>query len=153
MEDQQQSIQSLEPTASVPGWLVGWGQIVFVSYRSPHGAVGTGEGVVHEYSLERGWGHDVGWGQRGSQVGNNFLGNPKVFSSLVVYDGFLLLDKYKIQENLYKGKIVCCVTTVLNHHSIPAIVFDVNCPHLYSNVECGHEKQGGHLVQTLSRGR
>ena len=43
--------------------------------------------------------------------------------------------------------------TVLNHHSIPAIVFDVNCPHLYSNVECGHEKQGGHLVQTLSRGR
>ena len=44
-------------------------------------------------------------------------------------------------------------STVLAHHSIPAIVFDVNCPHLYSNVECGHEKQGGHLVQTMSRGR
>ena len=40
---------------------------------------GSGEGVVHEYSLERGWGHDVGRGQRGSQVGNYFLGNPKVF--------------------------------------------------------------------------
>ena len=24
------------------GWLVRWGQIVFVSYRSPHGAVGRG---------------------------------------------------------------------------------------------------------------
>ena len=49
---------------------------------------------------------------------------------------------------------MCCVATVLlNHHSIMAIVLIVNCPHLYSNVECGHEKQGGHLVQTLSRGR
>ena len=135
------------------GWLVGWGQIDFVSYRSPHG-VGSVVGlVVHEYSLERGWGHDVGRGQRGSQVANNFLGNPKVFPSPVVYDGVLLLDKYKIQENLYKGKIVCCVPTVLNHHSIPAIVLNVDCPHLYSNVERGHEKQGGHLVQTLSRGR
>ena len=65
-----------------PGWLAGWGQIVFVSYRSPHGAVGTGEGVVHEYSLERGWGHDVGWGQRGSQVGYNVLGKPKSFPIL-----------------------------------------------------------------------
>ena len=63
--------------------------------------------VVHEYSLERGWGQDVGWGsgQRGSQVGNNLLGNPKVFSSPIVYNGFLLLDKYRIQENLFKGKI------------------------------------------------
>ena len=115
--------------------------------------MGTWEGVVHEYSLERGWGHDVGWGQRGSQVGNNFLGNPKVFPSLVVYDGFLFLEKPRIQENPFKGKIMCCVTTVLNHHSILAIVLIVDCPHLYSNVECGHEKQGGHLVQTLSRGR
>ena len=98
MEDQQQSIQSLEPTASV-SWSVGWGQIVFVSYRSPHGAVGTGEGVVHEYSLERGWGHDVGRGQRGSQVGNYFFGQSQSFPILIVYDGFLFPETPRIQEN------------------------------------------------------
>ena len=148
-----------------PSWLVRWlvrwlvGDKLFSSHTGHHmghGAVGAGEGVVnvHEYSLERGWGHDVGRGQRGSQVGNNFLGKPKVFSSPVVYDaGLLLLEKPRIQENPYKGKIVCCVSSVLNHRSIPAIVFYLNGPHLYSNVECGHEKQGGHLVQTLSRGR
>ena len=80
-----------------------------------------------------------------------FWVNLKVFPSLVVYNG--ILENYRIQVNPKKGKIVCCVAAVLNHHSILAIVFDVNCPHLYSNVECGHEKQGGHLVQTLSRGR
>ena len=64
-----------------PSWLVG--DKLFSSHTGHHmGQWGLGR-VVHEYSLERGWGHDVGRGQRGSQVGNNFLDNPKVFPSLL----------------------------------------------------------------------
>ena len=60
-----------------------------------------------------------------------FWVNLKVFPSLVVYNGILFLENYRIQVNPKKGKIVCCVAAVLNHHSILAIVFDVNCPHLF----------------------
>ena len=63
---------------------------------------------------------------------------------------------YSAKSSLNIGNCTYCglpSSMILIHHSIPAIVPDVNCPHLYSNVECGHEKQGGHLVQTLSRGR
>ena len=71
------------------GWFVGWGQIVFVSYRSSHGAVGTGEGAVQFMNIHSKEVGDMTWGgASGVQVGNNFLGKPKVFPSLVVYDGF-----------------------------------------------------------------
>ena len=79
-------------------------------------------------------------------IGNcAYFGLPPIFNPIYRY-----LDVFSCIKIKY---FVPC-STVLTHHSIPAIVFDVNCPpHLYSNVECGHEKQGGHLVQTLSRGR
>ena len=123
MDDQQQPIQSLEPSVSVPwlvGWLVGWlgtNCFRFIPITT-WGWVGGGVGCSWIFTGKR-LGTWRGVGPAGFSGGQQFFGQTQSSPSLVVYDGFLLLESYRIQENLYKGKIVCCVATLLlNHHSI-----------------------------------